>query len=213
MDFFYGRLSGNSARSAFALFEAGAPFTAHPLDTPSGENRTPDYLALNPMGKVPALIDGELQLWEANAINWYLAETFPGAGLLLSSLGAKVAVQRWMFFQAGHLSPASMPIIRATNSRVQRHWKISGDPGALGPVRKELERYLAVREPALAGRDWREGTFSLADIACAPHFWFLASREPAFAFAPWPHVKAWLDRLWSRHARLKADDASFSVGV
>src|SRR3569623_396751 len=129
MDFFYGRLSGNSARSAFALFEAGAPFTAHPLDTPSGENRTPDYLALNPMGKVPALIDGELQLWESNAINWYLAETLPGAGLLPSSLGAKVAVQRWMFFQAGHLSPASMPIIRATNSRVQRHWKDRGQPG------------------------------------------------------------------------------------
>jgi len=213
MDFFYGRLSGNSARSAFALFEAGAPFTAHPLDTPSGENRTAAYLALNSMGKVPALIDGELQLWESNAINWYVAEKFPAAGLLPASLGGKVAVQRWMFFQAGHLSPASMPIIRATNGRVQRHWKISGDPGQLGPVRKELERYLAVLEPALAGRDWLEGTFSLGDIACAPHFWFLAGGEFALDLGPWPNIKAWLERLWNRPAWHKAVEATLSAGA
>lgn len=211
MDFFYGRLSGNSARSAFALYESEAPFTAHPLDTVSGENRSAAYLALNPMGKVPALVDGDLQLWESNAINWYIAEKFSGAGLLPSSLGAKAAVQRWMFFQAGHLSPASMPIIRATNPQVQRHWKISGDPDKLGPVRQELARYLAVLEPALAGRDWLENTFSLADIACAPHFWFLAKSTPALDLGPTPNVKAWLHRLWNRPAWQKAVEATLSA--
>ena len=213
MDFFYGTLSGNSARSAFALHESGAPFTGHPLDTPSGENRTPQYLALNPMGKVPALIDGDVQLWESNAINWYIAEKHPGAGLLPASLGGRAAVQRWMFFQAGHLSPAAMPIVRATNRRVQRHWQMSGDPSLLGPVYKELGRYLGVLEAALPGRDWLEGAFSLADIACAPHFWLLAGGEPAFDFAPTPHVKAWLERLWNRPAWKKAVEATLSAGA
>lgn len=212
MDFFFGRVSGNSARSAFALYEAKVPFTAHPLDTPSGENRTADYLALNPMGKVPALIDGDLQLWESNAINWYLAEKHPGAGLLPVSPGARAAVQRWMFFQAGHVSPAAFPIFRATNRRVQRHWKVNGDPGQLGPAYQELARYLAVLEPALAGRDWLEGTFSLADIAYAPHFWMLAEGEPPFDFGPTPNVKAWLDRLWNRPAWTKAVEATLSAG-
>jgi glutathione S-transferase len=212
MDFFYGTVSGNSARSAFALFESGAPFTPHPLDTPSGENRTAAYLALNPMGKIPALIDGELQLWESNAINWYVAEKHPEAGLLPASPGARAGVQRWMFFQAGHLSPAALPIFRATNRRVQRHWKVTGDAGQLEPARNELARYLAVLEAALQGRDWLEGKFSLADIACAPHFWMLAEGEPAFDFAPTPNVKRWLDRLWSRPAWKKTVEATLSGG-
>ena len=212
MDFFFGRLSGNSARSAFALYESGAPFTAHPLDTPSGENRTAAYLALNPMGKVPALIDGDLQLWESNAINWYVAEKHSQAGLLPPSLGARAAVQRWMFFQAGHLSPAAHPIFRATNRRVQRHWGVGGDPAQLAPAYKELERYLQVLEAALPGRDWLEGTFSLADIACAPHFWMLAACDPPFEFGPTPNVKAWLERLWNRPAWKKTVEATLSAG-
>ena len=212
MDFFYSRFSGNSARSAFALYESGAPFTAHPLDTPSGENRSADYLALNPMGKVPALVDGDVQLWESNAINWYLAEKFPGAGLLPAGLGERAAVQRWMFFQAGHVSPVAFPIFRATNRRVQRHWNVSGDPAQLGPAYQELGRYLAVLEAALGGRDWLEGAFSLADVALAPHFWMLATGEPAFDFTPTPRVKAWLDRLWSRPAWTKTVEATLSAG-
>ena len=212
MDFFYGRVSGNSARSAFALYESGAPFTAHPLDTPSGENRKAEYLALNPMGKVPALIDGELQLWESNAINWYVAEKHPAAGLLPASLGGRASVQRWMFFQAGHLSPVSLPIFRATNRMVQRHWKVGGDPSTLGPAYQELGRYLAVLEAALGGRDWLEGNFSLADIAYAPHFWMLAQGEPALDLTPTPNVKAWLERLWNRPAWPKAVDATLSTG-
>jgi hypothetical protein len=56
MDFYFGKNSGNSARSALALYEVGAPFEAHPLDL--RKPRSPEYLALNPLGKVPTLIDG-----------------------------------------------------------------------------------------------------------------------------------------------------------
>ena len=87
MDFYYGRFSGNSARSAFALCEARVAYTPHPFGSPDGENREAAYLTLNPMGKVPALVDGDLRLWESNAINWYVAEKHPASRLLPTSLG------------------------------------------------------------------------------------------------------------------------------
>ena len=62
MEFFYSPLSGNSARVAFALHEAGVPYTPHALNLLAGETRSPAYLAINPMGKVPALIDGAVHL-------------------------------------------------------------------------------------------------------------------------------------------------------
>jgi glutathione S-transferase len=64
MELFYGRVSGNSARSAFGLHEVGAPFTPVLVDTRGGENRGAGYLAVNPMGKIPALADGAFRLWE-----------------------------------------------------------------------------------------------------------------------------------------------------
>ncbi len=95
MDFYYGRVSGNSARVAFALNEAGLTYTSHLLDTSSGQNRSAEYLSVNPMGKIPSLVDGSFKLWESNAINWYVAEKFPDARLLpRKSLEGRASVQR-----------------------------------------------------------------------------------------------------------------------
>jgi glutathione S-transferase len=198
VEFYYGRVSGNSARTAFALNEAGAHYTSHLVYTPSGENLSPAYLAVNPTGKVPALTDGEFRLWESNAINWYLAENHPASRLLPSSVEGRAAVQRWLFFQSGHVSPACVSIFRATNVRMQKFWHLHGDPESLEAGSKELARYLAVLEQSLAGREWLEGTFSLADIAYAPHLWLVA--EGGFNFSHTPGVQAWLDRLWARPA-------------
>jgi glutathione S-transferase len=196
VELYYGRVSGNSARAAFALNEAGAHYTAHLVYTPSGENRSPAYMAVNPTGKVPALTDGELRLWESNAINWYVAEKHPESRLLPASIEGRAAVQRWLFFQTGHVSPACTSIFRATNTRMQKFWNMQGDAQSLEAGRKELTRYLEVLEQALAGREWLEGAFSLADIAYAPHLWFVA--EGGFDFSATPAVQAWLDRLWAR---------------
>ena len=138
MDFYFGRLSGNSARSAFALCEAGIPFTPHPIGTPHSENRQPPYLALNPMGKVPALVDGDVRLWESNAINWYVAEKHPETRLLPSSLAGRTSVQRWLMFQTGHVSPASVTIFRKANPRIRAFWKTDADPKAVEAAEKEL---------------------------------------------------------------------------
>ena len=198
MDFYYGPQSGNSARSAFALLETGAPYTPHRFDRPHGENRAAPYLAVNPMGKVPALVDGDVRLWESNAINWYLAETHPAARLLPASPAGRAAVQRWLLFQLGHVAPPCQVIFRGTNLRVQAFWKVSATREAVEAARTELARYLAVLEQTLAGRAWLEGAFSLADIAYAPHLAMIA--DGGFDFSATPNVRAWLERLWARPA-------------
>ncbi|HEX9577337.1 MAG TPA: glutathione S-transferase family protein [Myxococcales bacterium] len=118
MDLYYGRMSGNSARAVFGLTEAGVPYRAHVVDTKAGENKSPAYLAVNPMGKIPALADGDFKLWESNAINWYAAEKSPQAHLLPASPEGRADVQRWLFFQSAHVSPACIPVFRAINPRV-----------------------------------------------------------------------------------------------
>ena len=207
MELYFGRMSGNSARAAFGLLEAGAPFQPHPLDTRAGENRSAAYLAVNPMGKIPALVDGDLKLWESNAINWYAAEKLPKARLLPLTIEGRARVQRWLFFQAGHVTPACVQVFRATNAKVQAFWQTSADPQAAEAARKELGRYLPVLEAALADREWLERDFSLADIAYAPHLHLVA--EGGFDFSPYPRLRAWLDRLLLRPAWRKASAMVF----
>lgn len=198
MELYYGLQSGNSARAVFGLLEAGAAWTPRLIDPKAQANRTDDYLAINPMGKIPALVDGSFRLWESNAINWYAAETHPAARLLPASAQGRASVQRWLSFQAGHVTPASAQVYRTTNARVQAYWGTRPDPAAAEAGRRELERYLPVIDAALDGRDWLEGDFSIADIAFLPHLAYLA--EGGFAFTPYPRLAAWLERLAARPA-------------
>lgn len=209
MELFYGRMSGNSARSLFALHEAGVAFTPRLLDVRGGENRRPEYLAVNPMGKIPALVDGGFRLWESNAINWYVCEKHPSAGLLPATVEGRAAVQRWLFFQAGHVTPSCVALFRATNRRVQEFWGSKPDPQAAEAARAELGRWLPVLARALDGREWLEGTFSLADVAYAPHLWLVV--EGGYDLAPYPAVRAWLDRLLARPAWRRTAELVFGA--
>jgi glutathione S-transferase len=207
MELYYGRMSGNSARAVFGLIESRTAWQPRCVDTRAAENRTDAYLALNPMGKIPTLADGDFSLWESNAINWYVAEKTPTAGLLPTSAQGRASVQRWLLFQTGHVSPACISVFRVMHHRMQAFWSIEPDEKAAEFGRKELARYLPVLEAALEGRDWLEGTFSLADVAYAPHFAVIA--EAGFDFAHYPRVHAWLDRLCARPAWKQAYDLVF----
>jgi glutathione S-transferase len=116
-------------------------------------------------------------------------------------------VQRWLFFQAAHVSPACVPLFRATNRRVQEFWKTTGEPAAAEAARRELGRWLPVLESALDGRDWLEGVFSLADVAHAPHLWLTV--EGGFDLSPYSSVRAWLERTLARPAWRKARELVF----
>src|SRR3989442_5645975 len=162
MDFYYGAMSGNSARVAFGLAEAGAKCQPRLLDTRKGENRSPEYLAVNPMGKIPSLVDGALKLWESNAINWYVAEKFPAARLLPSSIEGRAEVHRWLFFQTAHFSPPAVTVFRATHPRVKAFWGGEPEEAAVAAARKELARFLPVLERRLSACDMLAGVRSLS---------------------------------------------------
>src|SRR6476646_10854199 len=74
--------SFNTLKLRFALAEIGAAYEFVPVDLGKGQSRTPEFLRINPHGKVPVLVDGDFALPESGAILWYLGETFPDAKLL-----------------------------------------------------------------------------------------------------------------------------------
>ena len=208
MDLFYGRFSGNSSRAVFGLEESGLAYNARAIDARGGENRSAAYLTINPMGKIPALSDGGLRLWESNAINWYAAEKAPHARLIPSSLESRASMQRWLFFQAQHVTPACVQVFRNSNTRMQAFWKFAPDPQAAEVGRKELSRYLPVLEAGLADREFFEHNFSLADVAYAPHLWLIS--EGGFDLSPYPALRAWLDRVVARPSWLRTLELVFS---
>ena len=205
MDLYYGRMSGNSARAVFGLTEAGAQFRPRLVDTRGGENRGAAYLTLNPMGKIPAFADGELKLWESNAINWYVAEKL---GRLLPGSRGPRAGAALALLPGGARHAACVPLFRFTNARVQAFWQTKGDAQSAEAARKELARYLPVLEAGSQGREWLETDFSLADVAYAPHLQMIA--EGGFDFSPYPRVKQWLGRLSARPAWRKTAELVFA---
>lgn len=200
VDFYYGKNSGNAARTALALYEIGIPFEAHAIELRAP--RSPDHLAAHPVGKVPALIDGPTSLWESNAINWYLAEKHPEARLLPTTSEGRASVLRWAFFQTAHVSPAATAVHRSLNPAHVRHFSQHTDPQEAEQGRKELARYLPVLESALESGPWLAGDYSLADIAFAPHLGFLL--QYGYDFPGTPRVRAWLERLRARTAWQRA---------
>ena len=103
----YHAAPSRSSIVRWMLEEIGEPYDLHVLSLKKGENREPAYLAVNPMGKVPALKHGDVVITEAAAICLYLADTFPQAGLTVP-LGdpRRGPFLKWLFFSPGCLEPA-----------------------------------------------------------------------------------------------------------
>jgi glutathione S-transferase len=184
MDLYFSPRCGNSKRVQFAIGELGIDVAMHLVDLTRGEHRAPAYLALNPMGKVPALVDGDRVLWESNAIALYLAEQRPERGLVPASSGARAELYKWLFFLAYEVS---QPAYRFFSSK---------DPGVRDPAAEQLRTVMPILEQQLADRDHLLGAFSLADIAYAPSLWILK----AAGFELSPRVAQWAARVHDRPA-------------
>jgi glutathione S-transferase len=107
----YGFGATRSLRVLWALNELAVEFEFVPVNLKAGEHLTPRFLALNPAGKVPVLVDGDLVLTESAAIILYLAEKYPDKGLLPIDLTLRAQVYRWLFFALTELEP---PLWRMT---------------------------------------------------------------------------------------------------
>jgi glutathione S-transferase len=194
--------SFNTLKLRFALTEIGAAFEFVPVDLGKGESRTPEFIRINPHGKVPVLVDGDFALPESDAILWYLGEKYPDAKLLPVSDGSAAALQaraqilRFLDIASTSFYPAYSDWWNASHS---------DDPAKRNPATAEaalakVTRALGVLEKTLASGEYLVGGFSLADVACASILFSLKRRLPNDPIGGHERVRAWYQRVTARPA-------------
>ena len=192
----YGSPSTASLVVHWLLIELDIPHTLHMLDFERNEQKSPEYLKLNPAGRVPALVTDGQVLTEAAAIVMHLADSHPEARLA-PALGSRQRAQyyRWMFFMANTLQPA------------YRAWFYATEPAGEGnaePVKEQARRQLETAWQAVADHLLANGPYLLGEELSAADFmltmlmrWSRNMPKPSDA---WPVLKAFADRMKSRRA-------------
>ena len=196
----YAFATPNSVKVPIALEELGLPYVLHGVNVRQGEQKAPEFVALNPSAKVPVLVDpgaagGRLVLTESAAILVYLAET---SGRLLPTDGeGRARVFEQLFFHASGLGPAF-----GQAGFFQRQ-AAEPQPLAIARFSAEANRTLGVLDGVLAERPYVSGdAFTVADIA---HFGWLWRREFAgVSFEKTSHVSRWYDAVAARPAVQRA---------
>ena len=192
--------SFNTLKIRFALAEIGAAYEFMPVDLAKGESRTPDFMRINPHGKVPVLLDGDFALPESDAILWYLGEKYPDANLLPRLDGGGDTCRRarrscaFCDIASTAFYPAYSDWWTATNS---------DDPAKRSPVAADsalvkVKRALDVLEKTLASGEHLVGGFSLADVANVSILFSLKRRLPIDPIAGHERVRAWYQRVTAR---------------
>lgn len=193
MELYTGPMSPSGKRVRICAAELGIPLDVKMIDLLKGDQRSPEYLALNPMGKWPTMTDGDFVLWESPAILCYLART---AGSPLWPEGARdqADVLRWLFFGASHLDPYFTTLVVERLIKARR--REPPDLAQTAAAEQWLARFVPVVDQQLTAREYLAGRFSVADIAlgCTLEL----SPLLAYDLAPRPAVRAWLERLQAR---------------
>lgn len=185
----------NGVKVPMALEELGVPYRLHRVNLGALEQKQPDFLRINPNGRIPAIVDPDgpggvpLSVFESGAILWYLAEKF--GGLIPVDPVERVRALEYTFFQVGGVGPMFG----------QAGWFTRSAPEpvafAIDRYRKESNRLTAVLEARLQQVPWLAGgEFSVADIM---NFgWLDAPDYAGVNLADYPAVSGWRDRMHLR---------------
>jgi glutathione S-transferase len=194
----YGCANSRSLRALWAAEHAGADYEYVPVDLFRGEGRSPAFLALNPGGKVPVLMDGALTLTESFAIVTYLGEKFPESGLVPTALEQRAEYWRWCSFVVTELEQPLWTIAR--------HRFILPRPDRLPQIEPlEIANFsvaAALLAERLAGREHvLDDGFSGADILAAHTLaWARSARVPLGS----PVLESYVDRISTQPALVRA---------
>ena len=189
----YSSWSPNPQKVLFALEELGLPAEIVEVNLFHGEQRKPEFTALNPMQKVPVADDKGFVLWESNAILVWLGERerrlWPQDG------AARADALRWMFFEARHLSESTGNLWFYES--VAPHAGVPADDGATERGRKDLEQPMSVVDSHLESRHWMQGSeFSLVDCSIGATLAALAASK--FDWSRYPNARAYVARIRER---------------
>ena len=153
-----------SIRVRWTLQELGADFEPIRVNLLAGENRRPEFLKINPAGKLPVLVDGDLVLTESVAIVLYLAEKYSHKGLLPAGLNERAQVNRWLLFAATELEQPLWRIFRHTALYPEEQRL----PGDMILASGEFKEMASVLEQHMQGRQFVAGdSVSVADFVMA----------------------------------------------
>ncbi len=199
----YSLNTPNGVKVSIMLEEIGLPYEAHLVDITKDESWTPEFLSLNPNGKIPAILDPDgpggkpLALFESGTILVYLAEKT--GRLLPADPAARYETLQWVMFQMAAIGPM-FGQVGFFHRFAGREWE---DKRPLQRYVAEAKRLLGVLDGRLADRDWIMGDYSIADVATLG--WvrnligFYQARE-LVEFDALKHVPAWLERGLARPA-------------
>lgn len=193
----YGIAGSRAHRSLWAIEETGIDYE-HVAVSYMEDSKTPEYLAVNPNGKVPALVDGDLVLFESMAINLYLAKAYAPA-LYPDNPAAEALTWQWTVWGISEIEPLQMQIMLHTRllPEDKRNARL------VAASEKQLARPLAVLDQALAGRDWLVGNgFSIADLNLAAVMLLLGMVR--FDYSAHTNVQRWADACYARPALARA---------
>ena len=191
---FYFNLAPNPTKVALMLEETGLPYELVPVDTRKGEQHTPAFRAVNPNGKVPAIVDGDATVFDSSAILLYLAEK-TGKLLPTDTPAARGQLLSWMFFVGTGVGPYSG---QAVHFQTYAPEKL---PYAVERYRFEADRHYKILDAQLAkGRYMLGDTYTIVDI----NVWGWLRLVPMVlgeqAWADYPNVKRLVDEMSARPA-------------
>ena len=160
--------SSNVQKVLWAAAELGLDFEREDIGGKFGGNDKPDYLALNPNGTVPTLVEGDYTLWESNSIVRYLAATRGAGTLWPTDPRIRGSAERWMDWQIATLSPTMVTVFRG----LVRTPPEQRDMALIAAARDRTARLFAMLDAALAGSEYVAGdAFSMGDIPVGIATW------------------------------------------
>ncbi|CAO1941784.1 unnamed protein product [Urochloa humidicola] len=199
-------MSTNVARVLVCLEEVGAEYEVVNIDFQAKEHKSPDHLARNPFGQIPAFQDGDVVLFESRAISKYVLRKYksPEHDLLREgNLREAAMVDVWTEVEAHQYNPALSPVVYECLINPA----MRGAPTNQKVVEESLEKLrkvLDVYEARLSKSKYLAGDFlSFADLNHFPYTFYFMATPHAPLFDSYPHVKAWWERLMARPSMKK----------
>ena len=183
----------NGYKASIALEELEIPYDLHVLDLGAGRQKEPWFLAINPNGRIPAIVDrgnGDFAVFESGAIMLYLAEK---AGRLIpADKKGRSRVVQWLMFQMGGLGPMM------GQANVFTRYFPEQIPSVIERYRREGRRLLEVLDRRLADNEWLAGDYSIADIA--NFAWARTHEWPGIRVDGLDHLQRWMAAIAARPA-------------
>jgi glutathione S-transferase len=183
----------NGRKVSIALEEMELPYQVHGIDLMAGEQRQPEFLAINPNGRIPAIVDGDaghFPVFESGAILAWLAEK--SGRFLPAAAKPRSVVLQWLFFQVGGVGPMM------GQANVFFRYAEEKIPYAIERYQREVRRLFEVYDRRLAEHEFLAGDYSIADMATWP--WIVSHDWSGVPVDGLEHLQRWLGAIGARPA-------------